>query len=147
MVEFGATSDTAARLMEINGRFWGSQLAIDAGVDFPALLMQTVTGVPFPPQTPYKVGVRERWFWGDVDALLVSLFPGANAPRLAGRSRTRAVADFLELWASDLYYDNPKWDDRAPFIAETRSWFRKLVHGAQQRQRLADRPRAAVTFV
>ena len=47
MVEFKRDSrDDTPRLMEINGRFWGSlQLAIDAGVDFPALLMTLVEGV------------------------------------------------------------------------------------------------------
>ena len=40
MVEFKLDArDGVAKLMEINGRFWGSlQLAVDAGVDFPAIL-------------------------------------------------------------------------------------------------------------
>ena len=137
MVEFKRdVRDGVPKLMEINGRFWGSlQLAIDAGVNFPALLMQTLTGESFPPQPAYRVGVRERWFWGDVDALLVSLRPGGNAARLAGRSKFGAVRHFLEFHASDLYYDNPKWDDRMPFVAETRAWFRNLVLGAQRAQR------------
>lgn len=133
MVEFKRDErDGLPKLMEINGRFWGSlQLAVDAGVNFPSLVMQTVTGDAFPPQPPYRVGVRERWFWGDVDALLVSLRPGSNAARLAGRSRLRAIWDFLELAAPGLYYDNPKWDDLAPFAAETRSWFATLMGGAR----------------
>jgi predicted ATP-grasp superfamily ATP-dependent carboligase len=134
MVEFKRDlRDGVPKLMEINGRFWGSlQLAIDAGVNFPALLVQTITGEPFAPQPPYRVGIRERWLWGDVDALLVTLRPGRNAARLAGRSRLRAIGDFLEFRAADLHYDNPKWDDRAPFAAETRSWFRKLAAGARR---------------
>ncbi|MBC7984419.1 MAG: ATP-grasp domain-containing protein, partial [Candidatus Obscuribacterales bacterium] len=41
MVEFKRDNrDGSLRLMEINGRFWGSlQLAIDAGVDFPSMLV------------------------------------------------------------------------------------------------------------
>lgn len=134
MVEFKRDNrDGVPKLMEINGRFWGSlQLAIDAGVNFPALLMQTLSGEPFGPQSPYRIGIRERWLWGDVDALLVSLRPGGNAARLAGRSRRTAITDFLAFRGANLYYDNPKWDDRAPFIAETRSWFRKLVAGASR---------------
>ena len=134
MVEFKRDlRDGVPKLMEINGRFWGSlQLAIDAGVNFPSLLMQTVTGEPFAPQPPYRVGIRERWFWGDVDALLVSLRPGRNASRLAGLSRLRAIQEFFEFRAPDLHYDNPKWDDRAPFVAESRSWFRTLAHGAKR---------------
>ena len=125
--------DGLPKLMEINGRFWGSlQLAIDAGVNFPSLLMQTVTGDPFPPQPAYRVGVRERWFWGDMDALLVSLRPGRNAARLAGRSKRQALWDVLEWSAADLFYDNPKPDDWAPFRAETRAWFRTLIQGARR---------------
>ena len=46
MVEFKRDASTGtAYLMEVNGRFWGSlQLAIDAGVDFPALLVAAASG-------------------------------------------------------------------------------------------------------
>lgn len=134
MVEFKRDQrDGVPKLMEINGRFWGSlQLAIDAGVNFPALVLQTVSGEPFPPQAPYRVGLRERWFWGDVDALLVSLRPGRHAARLGGRSKAQAVRDFLEFRAADLHYDNPKWDDVAPFASETKAWLRMLVQGARR---------------
>ena len=133
MVEFKRDErDGVPKLMEINGRFWGSlQLAIDSGVDFPALLMQTVTGEPFAPQPPYKVGLRERWWWGDVDALLLSLLPGANAARVAGRSKLQAVREFLKFRAPDLHYDNPKWDDWRPFASETRSWFGNFAPSVQ----------------
>ena len=34
-------------VMEVNGRFWGSlQLAVDAGVDFPVLLVRRALGLP-----------------------------------------------------------------------------------------------------
>lgn len=58
-------------LMEINGRLWGSlQLAIDAGVDFPLLLLEAASGQPRDPVLRYKVGVRTRWALGDLDHLL-----------------------------------------------------------------------------
>ena len=144
MVEFKRdVRDGLPKLMEINGRFWGSlQLAIDAGVNFPALLMQTVTGEPFAPQPAYRVGIRERWFWGDVDALLVSLWPGRHAARLAERSKWQAIGDRLEVYAADLFYDNPKRDDWAPFLAETRSWCRTLVQGARRSRVPATRDEA-----
>lgn len=131
MVEFKQDSrDGVPRLMEINGRFWGSlQLAIDAGVDFPALLVDSVTGREVQPPE-YRVGVRNRWFWGDVDSLLVTLFGARSAPvGYATAHKLRAAGQFLEMWAPNLYYDNPKWDDRGPFIAETRHWFGKLTQG------------------
>ena len=48
MVEYKLETKTGTPyLMEVNGRFWGSlQLAIDAGVDFPALLVAAATGAP-----------------------------------------------------------------------------------------------------
>jgi len=56
-------------LMEMNGRFWGSlQLAVSAGVDFPALWVRLLLGesVAGPAVTRYRDGVAVRWLWGDV---------------------------------------------------------------------------------
>ena len=60
MVEFKQdVRDGIPKLMEINGRFWGSlQLAIDAGVDFPALLVRGVEPTRVEPQAPYRSGSR-----------------------------------------------------------------------------------------
>src|SRR2546425_2793403 len=67
MVEFRRDSRTgAAYLMEVNGRFWGSlQLAVDAGVNFPEILVRTTLGqrVTAP---PYQEGVIVRWWLGDL---------------------------------------------------------------------------------
>jgi predicted ATP-grasp superfamily ATP-dependent carboligase len=61
-------------LMEINGRFWGTlQLAIDAGVDFPRLLVDSALGKSVPPVRRWKLGQKSRWFWGDMDHLLTVL--------------------------------------------------------------------------
>jgi predicted ATP-grasp superfamily ATP-dependent carboligase len=111
--------DGLPKLMEINGRFWGSlQLAVDAGVDFPAILVEACRGrVPF--ELPrYETGVRNRWFWGDVDSLATKLF-GRSPERKNGSSGMRAVADFLRLWEPGLYYDNPKPSDVRPWVFET----------------------------
>lgn len=104
-------------LMEINGRLWGSlQLAIDAGVDFPRLLVACALGQPVAPVTRYRVGVRSRWFWGDVDHLYLRLRNGEGpAGKLA------AVREFLrvghsreEIW---------RWRDPAPFVVESLQQF------------------------
>jgi predicted ATP-grasp superfamily ATP-dependent carboligase len=120
MVEFkNDERDAVPKLMEINGRLWGSlQLAIDAGVDFPALIARSAIDGTFPPQPAYRVGVRNRWFWGDVDSLLMTL--RKNGP--AGdrrKSRLSAVGQFLKLWGTN--YDNPKPDDVYPWLWETYS--------------------------
>ncbi|MDR2153719.1 MAG: ATP-grasp domain-containing protein, partial [Burkholderiaceae bacterium] len=45
MVEFRIAPDGKPYLMEVNTRFWGSlQLAIDAGIDFPSLLLRVCCG-------------------------------------------------------------------------------------------------------
>jgi predicted ATP-grasp superfamily ATP-dependent carboligase len=127
MVEFKRDDrDGTARLMEINGRFWGSlQLAIDAGVDFPALVLRATDTAPFPPQTPYRVGVRSRWLWGDIDSLLLTLRSARGADGEPSR-RGRAVLEFNRWWGRDLYYENPRWEDLRPWLYETRRWFRRL---------------------
>jgi len=125
MVEFKIDArDAKPRLMEINGRFWGSlQLAIDAGVDFPAILLDLADG--HAPATPpaYREGVRSRWLWGDVDSLMISL---RNGPP-NGRGRLGLVMDFAKLWQRDLHYENPRWADLRPWFFETARWIRRAV--------------------
>ncbi len=72
MVEFKLdTADNIPKLMEINGRFWGSlQLAIDCGLDFPYWLYQISQGESPNLPADYSIGVRSRWFLGDLDHLL-----------------------------------------------------------------------------
>jgi predicted ATP-grasp superfamily ATP-dependent carboligase len=72
MVEFKQDErDGQLKLMEINGRLWGSlQLAIDAGVDFPNMMADLLAGKALAPLPSYKIGVQTRWLWGDIDSLL-----------------------------------------------------------------------------
>jgi predicted ATP-grasp superfamily ATP-dependent carboligase/CelD/BcsL family acetyltransferase involved in cellulose biosynthesis len=137
MVEFKRdVRDNVPKLMEINGRFWGSlQLAVDAGVDFPALLLESANGGHFDPQPPYKVGVRSRWLWGDVDSLLVTLFGAGMAPPDHRPSRVGAVLDFLTFWGRDLHYENPRASDLRPWVYETYGWLQRGVMGARSQRR------------
>src|SRR5690606_30931719 len=85
-------------LMEVNGRFWGSlQLAVDAGVDFPRLLVDAATGRQPSPVHEYRFGVRSRWWWGDVDHLLARLLKSGEELALPPGSpgRLAAVREFL----------------------------------------------------
>jgi predicted ATP-grasp superfamily ATP-dependent carboligase len=124
MVEFKQDErDGVPKLMEINGRFWGSlQLAVDAGVDFPALILQAVQNVPFARQTPYKVGIRSRWLWGDFDSLLLTWRRRRHSSSpVSGSGRFESLGRFLRFWEPKLYYDNPKWDDPWPWVIETKA--------------------------
>ncbi len=86
----------ASKLMEINGRFWGSlQLAIDAGVNFPRLAVDIALEQASPIDT-YRVGVRSRWFWGDVDAM-ISLLLRSRATSQLARSPSGSLANAAEL--------------------------------------------------
>ena len=129
MVEYKL--DTQSRvpyLMEVNGRFWGSlQLAIDAGVDFPALLVAAAAGEPSPRANGYRLGVRSRWWWGDVDQLLSRYRKSAATLALPpdAPSRWRATLDFLRLWRPRDRNDVLRAGDFRPFIRETIDWFHK----------------------
>jgi predicted ATP-grasp superfamily ATP-dependent carboligase len=126
MVEFKRDSrDDVPRLMEINGRFWGSlQLAIDAGVDFPAILLDTLDDAPARPIPAYRYGVRNRWLLGDFDALLLRV----RGSRVAGGpGRLRAIAAFLLPWQPGMHYENPRFSDLRPWWYEARQWIRNLA--------------------
>ena len=107
MVEFKrGARDGVSRLLEINGRFWGSlQLAVDAGVDFPYLLYRMAIDGDVEPVLTYDVGVRLRWRLGELDWLLLRL----REARSLGE-RVRAVRELwvpagaaakAEVWRSD----------------------------------------------
>lgn len=126
MVEFKQdTRDGELKLMEINGRFWGSlQLAIDAGVDFPNLVIDLLQGKR--PATPpaYRLGVRTRWFWGDTDAMLALLFRSPVELHLPSShpGRWRTLRDYLRLWGRSMRYELERADDLAPWWLETKRW-------------------------
>lgn len=114
--------------MEVNGRFWGSlQLAIDAGVDFPSLLLASAFGRRFRPVTRYTRGIRGRWFWGDVDHLYLMLAKSRKELHLDGdgRRRSEVIRDFLRHRRGDRE-DVFRWWDPAPFAMET---LRRLMPG------------------
>jgi predicted ATP-grasp superfamily ATP-dependent carboligase len=101
--------------MEVNGRLWGSlQLAIDAGVDFPGLLMACALGATVLPTHGYRVGVRSRWFWGDVDNLYLRLRNGGGT-----RGKLTAVREFLRIHRGRDREEIWRWRDPAPFLLES----------------------------
>lgn len=126
MVEYKVDQGTGIPvLMEINGRFWGSlQLAIDAGVDFPRLLLDCADGKPPGQPSAYMPGTRLRWWWGDVDQLLARLRhePAALGLPPGAPGRWAAIRDFLTRHPEDR---SETWrrDDPAPFRHETLAWF------------------------
>lgn len=138
MVEFKVDQkDGEPKLMEINGRFWGSlQLAIDAGMNFPVLLYRLATGEDVPAQIDYKVGVKSRWLLGDLDHLLIRLTrpSGQNGLGSDGVSRLRACRDFLKLYEPGMHYEVCRRGDPRPWWHECKSYVRQLVQSAGGRK-------------
>ncbi|HEX7049648.1 MAG TPA: ATP-grasp domain-containing protein [Longimicrobiales bacterium] len=128
MVEYKVERATGTPyLMEINGRFWGSlQLAIDAGVDFPGLLVAAAQGRRMQPVLSYREGVRSRWFWGDVDHLLARLRHSreelALPPDAPGIGR--ALIAFLAAFGAGSRDEVFRLDDPAPAVREAWNWLR-----------------------
>lgn len=135
MVEYRVESGTGTPyVMEVNGRFWGSlQLAVDAGVDFPRLLLEAASedrgtrpagGRGSPPS--YRVGVRSRWWWGEVDHFLARLRedPDDGGPPLdpALGGRLRAFFSLVRPWRSGDRSEILRLSDPRPFVRETRDW-------------------------
>jgi predicted ATP-grasp superfamily ATP-dependent carboligase len=130
MVEFKLDSRSGVPyLMEINGRLWGSlQLAIDAGVDFPALLVSAALGEHASAVTRYLPDVRSRWEWGDVDNLLASVLRSKRTlalPQSSRSGRLRSAADFMRSFVSSDLPEVFRRDDPRPFLRETIDWFRR----------------------
>lgn len=128
MVEFKEDDrDGSLRLMEINSRFWGSlQLAISSGVDFPVIAVAVANGTPPEPVFSYRVGVRNRWFLGDLDALgtvLLHRRSNLNLPK-GYPSRARLAWDFMHLLGRDLHYEVWSLSDPRPGLLELRHWLR-----------------------
>jgi len=121
-------------IMEVNGRLWGSlQLAIDAGVDFPALLVATALGEDPPEVGSYRVGVRSRWILGDLDHLIARVRrtpEELHLPRGAP-SRTATVAGFLGAFLPPVRAEVFRWTDPRPFLTEVRDWFGALGGSAE----------------
>ena len=122
MVEFKLTDD-GPRLMEINGRVWGSlPLAVKSGVDFPARMAELyLSGPPetgFQAQTRYELGVRSRNL--DLEVLwIASTLRGKQDRRLlAVPSRGEAVRAALKLAYPRDGYDVLSLDDLRPGLAE-----------------------------
>jgi predicted ATP-grasp superfamily ATP-dependent carboligase len=129
MVEYKLDAATGTPyLMEINGRFWGSlQLAVDAGVDFPALLTSLALGGHPAAVTSYRAGVRSRWWLGDLDHLLARLrhSPATLALPPGSGGRLAALGAFLSLGRGGDRGEILRPDDPAPALRELIEWLRR----------------------
>ena len=102
MVEWKADPrDGIPKLMEINGRFWGSmELAVRAGVDFPAIYARLAAGEPCGMPPKYPAGVRCRWM---IPGEMLRYATQARKERESIREFIRQLPSCAEEWdARDL---------------------------------------------
>ena len=132
MIEFKwDDGENRPKLIEVNGRFWGSlNLAIRAGVDFPLLLYGLALGekVEGPPE--YRIGLKSRWELGDLDHLLIRLKRDPDHPALSGtRVRKRdAVGAFLsDFFRPSVIHEVFNFGDPGPFLFEAKGYARNLL--------------------
>ncbi|PVV22228.1 MAG: hypothetical protein B6D78_05815 [gamma proteobacterium symbiont of Ctena orbiculata] len=115
--------------MEINGRFWGSlQLAIDAGVDFPDHLVSISKNIEISDAQTYKVGIKTRWLWGDIDLLLMLLFKSGNQlnlPKDYG-PKWRVIINILNPFGKNMFYEVLRLSDLKPWLFESKQWIKSL---------------------
>lgn len=122
--------------MELNGRLWGSlQLAIDAGVDFPRLLVDCALSAS-PESAPveastraYRTGVRSRWSWGDVDHLYARMRKSPEELQLVPPfpDRLTVVREFVTApFAPSTREEIGRWSDPLPLMLESARRFAAL---------------------
>lgn len=137
MVEFKIDqAENVPKLMEVNGRFWGSlQLAIDSGVDFPYLLYRVKSGLSVPIVSNYRTGVVTRWFLGDVDHLLaIWLRRRGNLSLPKGHpGRFGTLWNFLKAFGCGTQSEIWNNKDVRPALREIRYYFRDLLMGLRRR--------------
>jgi predicted ATP-grasp superfamily ATP-dependent carboligase len=133
MIEYKMDDETGTPyLMEINGRFWGSlQLAIDAGVDFPRLLVEEGEPGPDTDAPRYRTGIQSRWMWGDVDHLLARLLRSRRRLGLdaSAPGRIGAVVAFFRGFLPPAREEVFRLRDPAPGIREAAQWIRDSLFG------------------
>lgn len=131
MVEFKRDiRDGQAKLMEINGRFWGTlQLAISCGVDFPTLYLDWINGKTLPPSScDYRIYHKLKWFCGTLDYILIRLKSTDNALNipLNSPSKLKSVIELFRFIEKNSSYDVYDRNDKLPFLHESFQYVKKI---------------------
>jgi predicted ATP-grasp superfamily ATP-dependent carboligase len=131
MIEYKRDNrDGMAKLIEINGRFWGSlHLAISSGIDFPALFLAYLNGYEFKKViTNYRIGHRLKWFLGTLDLFLIRLKnpnSALNLPKDAP-SKLQTLLEFLNIFDKNVSFNVISKNDLKPFLIEIKEYILNL---------------------
>jgi predicted ATP-grasp superfamily ATP-dependent carboligase len=122
MVEFKVGAE-GPRLMEINGRIWGSlPLAVKAGMDFPSRMADLFLSGPPPEDRPlaaeYRLGIRSRNLELDVMWVASVLRHRRRFPFLPSPQRRRALFAGARLFTPADGFDILDTGDPLPGVAE-----------------------------
>ncbi len=132
MVEFKRdVRDGRPKLMEINGRFWGSlQLAISSGVDFPELCLDYYLGKKKIFTMPdYTVGHKLKWSFGILDHMIIRLKKRHTSQNLHPEVFTiwQVAKELLEFGSLNSSSDVFDIRDLMPFVAESKEYIKNLL--------------------
>jgi protein-tyrosine-phosphatase len=148
MVEFKYNPASGEfRLMEINGRFWGSlPLAIAAGADFPAMLHALMTTGRVGEHPPSRDGVVCRQLARDIDWLEHVLRKAAPRGLVTLPGRAQVLRDCLLVFSPRHHFDVQSLRDPWPGLVDLariagRQWDR-VTGVLRLRRRLAQERRA-----
>lgn len=149
MVEFKYQPATGQfRLMEINGRFWGSlPLAVAAGADFPAMLHELLTTGALRDHAPARIGVVCRQLARDIDWLEHVLRRAAPAHLVRLPTWREVLRDSLLVFSPRHHFDVQSLRDPRPGLVDlwriARKQWQRMQAVLQRRRRLAQQRRAA----
>ncbi len=120
MIEYLVDEVTgAARLMDINPRYWGTTAHdIDAGIEYPILQFCIANGIGTIETPDYRDGFKSRWLVGDV----ISYLKARNARRAGTALGNRSLSNYLLLDDDSLM--DFKLDDPVPFLVQAYLYFK-----------------------
>ena len=132
-VEFRRDAAGVSYLMEINPRLSASvEVAVRAGVDFPALLYQWASGGAIERVPRYRIGGWMRHLGGDIGTTFAALRergrPGVTSP-------IRALLDFVIAFLKPMAYDYFTWSDPLPALLAATDFTRQAMNRFASRVR------------
>lgn len=128
MVEFKWNPDTRAYcLVEINGRFWGSlPLAVAAGADFPAMLVELLCYGRLGDTRQYRRGIICRNLGKDLGWLELALRSQPDGMTTLPTVR-QIIGDTLKVFSPRHYFDYQALADPVPGLLDVRDLLQHYV--------------------